>query len=184
MPFSPNFDEAWERYVQESAVFAQYPEAGTGSPLALAYVTLGLIEEWEEEYQASVAWAVIAEDSSKEEYKRNGGPEAHERRVKEIGDVLWYFAALEREIQFSGSEEEATEHPKEVAGLVKKIIRGDADRDKRIDRLRARVSGLLLRYRFTSVSRDEVFVDAMEKNIAKLSDRLDRGVIKGDGDNR
>jgi hypothetical protein len=183
MTFSPNFKEAWERYVQESAAFAQYPEAGTGSPLALAYVTLGLIEEWEEEYQASAEWAVIAKDSSKEEYERNGGPAARALWVKEIGDVLWYFAALEREIRFFGAEEEATEHPKEIAGLVKKIIRGDADRDKRIDRLRARVSGLLLSYRY-SVSRDEVFVDAMEKNIAKLSDRLDRGVIKGDGDNR
>lgn len=182
MTFSPNFYEAWDRYVQESAAFAQYPEAGTGSPLALAYVTLGLIEEWGEADQAAVEWARIAMEANKEEYILLGGPTAQELWVKELGDVLWYLAALEREIRFSDSEGSFCDHPKEIAGLVKKIIRGDAGRDRRMDRLRARATGLL--QRFHCSASDKTLIEAMEKNIAKLSDRLDRGVIKGDGDNR
>lgn len=72
----------------------------------------------------------------------------------------------------------------EVAGAVKKYIRGDYGEDELRERLKGE-AGDVLWYWVRLL--DEVDLDAsevMHANADKVFDRKDRGVIKGDGDNR
>jgi hypothetical protein len=85
---------SFDEYQQLTAVTAIYPEAGSGSAGALAYVTLGLVGE-----------------------------------AGEVGDVTWYLARLATELQVS-------------------------------------------------------LGDVGQKNLDKLLDRKDRGVLQGSGDTR
>lgn len=80
-----NFDE----YQSAATLTALYPEAGTGSQLALAYVGLGLGEAGE------------VQGKIKKIIRDNGGHVTEEVRqalAAEMGDVLWYLAALAREL--------------------------------------------------------------------------------------
>lgn len=107
-------------YQAGTAHTAIYPEAGTGSLLALSYVSLGLGETGE--IQGKVK--KIIRDS-------NGIVNDEKRREigKEIGDVLWYLARLAEELDYP--------------------------------------LGYLA-----------------QANLTKLSDRKERGVLQGSGDNR
>ena len=76
-----NFD-FYQTKVAETAI---YPESGTGSPLALAYVGLGLGEAGE------------IQGKIKKILRDNGGVVDDGARIgimKEIGDELWYLARL------------------------------------------------------------------------------------------
>ena len=76
-------------YQAQAAATAIYPESGTGSPLALAYVGLGLGEAGE--IQGKVK-KILRDDA---------GIVTDEHRLalaKEAGDLLWYVAQLCREI--------------------------------------------------------------------------------------
>jgi len=72
----------------------------------------------------------------------------------------------------------------EVAGAYKKYLRGDYDPDE----LRARIEGeagdVLWYWARLLDELDITASDVMEKNADKLFDRQERGVIRGDGDNR
>ena len=72
----------------------------------------------------------------------------------------------------------------EVAGAYKKYLRGDYDSDE----LRARIEGEagdVLWYWVRLLDELDITAsDVMEKNADKLFDRQERGVIRGDGDNR
>lgn len=68
---------------------AVYPEAGTGSPLALAYVGLGLGEAGE--IQGKIK-KILRDDAGKLTDEKRAALAA------EVGDSLWYHAALAREI--------------------------------------------------------------------------------------
>jgi NTP pyrophosphatase (non-canonical NTP hydrolase) len=71
---------------------AIYPEAGTGSPLALAYVGLGLGEVGE------------VQGKLKKVIRDDGGKVSEEKRVAllgELGDVLWYVARCASELDAS-----------------------------------------------------------------------------------
>lgn len=72
----------------------------------------------------------------------------------------------------------------EVAGAVKKNIRGDYDEDELKERVKGE-AGDVLWYWVRLL--DELDLDAsevMEENADKVFDRKDRGVIRGDGDKR
>lgn len=72
----------------------------------------------------------------------------------------------------------------EVAGAVKKHIRGDYDEEELQSRVKSE-AGDVLWYWVRLL--DELDLDAsevMESNADKVFDRKDRGVIKGDGDKR
>lgn len=72
----------------------------------------------------------------------------------------------------------------EVAGAVKKHIRGDYDEEELRDRVRDEAGDVLW---YWARLLDELNINAsevMQRNTDKLSDRQERGVIKGDGDNR
>ena len=122
----------------------------------------------------------------------------------EIGDVYWYIAALSHELKIDLTELDGPEAAMDgfvsvphvsamlvsckIAGHVKKIIREGkrgkkyATRVEDITKLLIELDTLLrmvIRFQ-TPYTREQVF----ERNINKLSDRKDRGVLHGDGDNR
>jgi len=107
-------------YQAAVATTAIYPESGTGSALALAYVGLGLGEAGE--IQGKIK-KIIRDD---------GGSITDAARIaiaKELGDLLWYVARAASEISM----------PLEVIAQM---------------------------------------------NLNKLSDRMERGVLQGSGDDR
>ena len=77
-------------YQHESSGTAIYPEAGTGSQLALAYCALGLGEAGE------------IQNKVKKVIRDTGGKLTVDMTAeisKELGDILWYVAAMCREIK-------------------------------------------------------------------------------------
>lgn len=79
-----NFTE----YEQRINEFAIYPEAGKGSPLALAYCALGLTGE-------------AGEYSEKVKKLIRDGKLDKPLSLKELGDVLWYVTRSANELGYS-----------------------------------------------------------------------------------
>ena len=74
----------------------------------------------------------------------------------------------------------------EVAGKIKKVFRdknGEISAETR-DALKAELGDVLWYMAQVATELDLTLDDIAEYNIAKLYDRLERGKIKGDGDNR
>ena len=69
----------------------------------------------------------------------------------------------------------------EVLGKYKKQVRGDGDKYKEIRSELGDVCWYLARL-FDMY--DITLTEALHENYIKLTDRMERGVIKGDGDNR
>lgn len=76
-------------YQTQAATTAIYPQAGTGSALALAYVGLGLGEAGE--VQGKIKKILRDDNGILEDAKRIA-------IAKELGDVLWYVARAASEI--------------------------------------------------------------------------------------
>lgn len=72
----------------------------------------------------------------------------------------------------------------EVAGAVKKHIRGDYDEEELRERVSAEAGDVLWYWARLLDEMDLTASEVMEKNADKLFDRKKRGVIQGDGDNR
>ena len=106
-------------YQERTEDTAVYPEAGSGSTAALQYAALGLNGE-----SGEVANKVkkIARD--------DGGKLTIEKMMalqKELGDVLWYVAAMCREIGVT-MEEVATFNILNLAGRQERgTLKGDGD---------------------------------------------------------
>ncbi len=75
-------------YQTRASIFALYPEAGTGSTLALAYTALGVAGE-------------SGEYSEKVKKLIRDGKLDRPLAAKELGDVLWYIAAASAELGFT-----------------------------------------------------------------------------------
>ena len=72
----------------------------------------------------------------------------------------------------------------EVAGAIKKYIRGDYGEDELQSRVESEAGDVLW---YWARLLDELDIDAseaMEKNVDKLFDRKERGTIRGDGEQR
>ncbi len=107
-------------YQEKAVTTAIYPEKGTGSKLALAYVALGAGNE-AGEVQGKI-----------KKYLRGDSELTEEKRLAildEVGDTIWYLAGVAEELGYTLDE-------------------------------------------------------AAERNIDKLFDRKERGVLKGNGDTR
>lgn len=87
--FTPLSFQAYQDRTEETAI---YPEAGTGSIIALSYVGLGLGEAGEVQGKIKK----IIRDA-------NGSPDRErlEAIAAELGDVLWYVARLAKEAGYS-----------------------------------------------------------------------------------
>jgi NTP pyrophosphatase (non-canonical NTP hydrolase) len=85
----------FNNYQDDIAPVAIYPEAGTGSAMALAYVGLGLGEAGE------------IQGKIKKILRDNGGVVTDEIRLeiaKEVGDLLWYVARTSEELGYDLEE--------------------------------------------------------------------------------
>lgn len=110
----------FKEYQEKAVTTAIYPEKGTGSKLALAYVALGAGNEGGE-VQGKIK-KYLRGDFALDEEKSLA-------ILDEVGDTLWYLAGVAEELGYTLDE-------------------------------------------------------AAERNIDKLFDRKERGVLKGNGDNR
>jgi NTP pyrophosphatase (non-canonical NTP hydrolase) len=72
----------------------------------------------------------------------------------------------------------------EVAGAVKKHLRGDYGEDELRSRVKSEAGDVLWYWVRLLDELDINASEAMESNADKVFDRLDRGEIRGDGDNR
>ena len=106
----------FKEYEQEINKFAIYPEAGKGTPMALAYCALGLTGE-------------SGEYSEKVKKLIRDGKLDKRLSAKELGDSLWYLTRSANELGYS-------------------------------------------------------LQDIAEINLVKLTDRQERGVLSGNGDER
>ncbi len=168
-------------YGAQTASTAIYPEAGTGSPLAIAYCVLGLNGEIAEYLEAQTA--------------------------DESGDVWWYVARLAAELDaidlviaqveghtyeggdllsFSATHMRLLMTVARMGNASKKLLR-DTGAAKAAKQRRRLILGLL---RFVDRLRDYDQRQGFEldyvlaQNAAKLADRKDRGVLQGDGGSR
>lgn len=74
----------------------------------------------------------------------------------------------------------------EVAGKIKKVFRDKEGliNDETLEALKAELGDVLWYLAQVATELDLSLDDIAESNIAKLYDRLERGKIRGDGDNR
>lgn len=119
--------------------------------------------------------------------------EKHCDDIDEAGDILWYIANIASDygIELTDAEYDAVnvEHidydelggmivyTGEIAGMLKKFIRDQKPID--LERLKICLYGII-----ASLSDFCDINKAMGRNVEKLRDRMNRGVIKGDGDKR
>lgn len=128
-----------------------------------------------------------------------------DKQLDEAGDVLWYCARYAVKVlgaNFSAVVDDALKLPEPVAdpfvaagticGIEKKRIRDGANWNmaKLGEKQEAAYKALVNLVQFVgwmlydSSSNGHTLADAVQANIAKLGARLDKGTIKGDGDNR
>lgn len=82
-------DLTFDEYQEMAGTTAIYPESGSGSVLALAYVGLGLGESGEVQNQIKKA---LRDDNGAITPKRKANI------IKEISDLLWYCARIATEL--------------------------------------------------------------------------------------
>lgn len=167
-----------------TASTARYPESGTGSVAALAYVCLGLGGEAAEVVE-----------------KLTDSPLDRDLLTAELGDVLWYLSRLVVELGLDGGVVMADAHqvvvdrtsPQalvvacgRVQEVVKKALRDDGGQLSR--ERHARLAGLLpdVLGAWLAVHEDlaEEPAATAAANLAKLEGRKERGTLAGDGDRR
>ena len=139
------------------------------------YFTVGLVEEVGE----------LAD-----ELKKNDDLNSNlENIVSEVGDVCWYVYGLCQSLEGIVPEVKTDEQDEDellsvcgkLCGSIKKWSRGDKDWDVFQTRVQNNVSHVLATVaRHSPVSLEE----AMRKNIEKIQSRRERGVVRGDGNNR
>ena len=130
--------------------------------------------------------------------------------LSESADILWYAAALADALglELQGIRDEAVLNPDihtayskgfavvgitfdagEVASALKKYIR---DADKGVDligsiyeaKIIKHLGSILIHIELLALSKHQTVSELMQQNIAKLTDRKNRGVLGGSGDNR
>lgn len=153
-----------------------YSLAVYGEP-KIAYPALGLVEEVGELLECS--------------------PEHPESIVKEMGDVMWYCGALASDLGFTLVDarmdckvqlipdiEALYKNAFKIAGRVKKVLRGDSGQESKVEEIKGRVGDIIRRIEVLAAQHGSSLGEVCERNLDKLFDRKDRGVLKGDGDNR
>lgn len=104
--------------------FAIYPDAGSGSPLAVMYTGFGLNGE-AGEVADHIKKAIRDDGYAKDD--NNLTDERFELVVKEIGDVLWYAANLARELDITLGQVAMINIDKLHHRKMGAVIRGSGD---------------------------------------------------------
>ena len=110
--------DSFDQYQQAATKTAVYPECGTGSALALAYVGLGLGEAGE------------VQGKLKKVIRDDGGVLTSETKkaiASEAGDVLWYLATLANEIGVSLSDIAQGNLDKLADRAQRDVLKGSGD---------------------------------------------------------
>lgn len=162
-----------DAYQTRAVTLAAYP-----SKYEIAYTALGIIDEIGELLRTDV--------------------EAdNDTILSEMGDVCWYCAALSYDlgltlsscydnakIQMISDMQALFENGTRLCGRVKKILRGDKDRDGKLKEVQGYIGDILRRIEVLAIQRESSLEGVCQKNLDKLFDRKDRGVLKGDGNDR
>jgi len=120
--------------------------------------------------------------------------------IAEAGDVMWYCAILADDLGvplqvcFENPDLKAIPDGQAlftnaaiICGRVKKILRGDGneeDRHIKVQIISACIGDIVTRLQSLAGQFEVPLEEVCERNIDKLFDRKERGVLKGDGDNR
>ena len=72
----------------------------------------------------------------------------------------------------------------EVAGKYKKLLRGDYVTDSAVEMMREELGDVLWYVAALATALDASLDDVAKQNLNKLESRMNRGMIKGDGDHR
>jgi NTP pyrophosphatase (non-canonical NTP hydrolase) len=181
--------DQYQTFTQETAIYPGGQDEPT--PLALAYVGLGLCDE--------LAELSVALSQSVSMHKSYGSLVS--AMAKEIGDVYWYVARIAHhktvslgtlyaaslhvepayEASRTGAIEYAIQVGGAIAGKIKKELRDGTDcRQYVIENLPKLIRALCA----IGDSIDHPVLRIMRDNEEKLRDRKDRNVLQGSGDNR
>jgi len=186
-----------EQYIKTTRETAVYP-----IQKATSYVALGLSDEAGEFYEK-------ASEYTGGKNKRYGQKE-RESLADELGDVMWYIARIVDELDIDydhlqkeldapvagsslGPQIKKVAHYSEdlllrtvqVNGRVKKIIRGDDGREKKIQDISENLKDMIVSMKLICHHAGFFSLETVMKlNIDKLTDRSERNVLRGDGDNR
>lgn len=181
----------FEEYIKLTRKTAVYPEED-----AQSYLYVGMMSELNE----------VCDKLSKSDYTVVGNSFTERQYtsiLNEIGDVCWFAARMydEFEVLDVGHIIEIREHPvpsmklaaKEFkkalnklvdgSGVMSKYLRKDEGKEKELIDL---ISNIYYHVRIASMHLgiDKSMSKVFQCNIDKLFDRKDRGVLRGDGDDR
>lgn len=179
---------ALDEYQNATQEFAVYP-----SDQAIQYLCLGLVDESSELFEAAVMAGSTADSGD---------------LIDELGDVCWYSAQLALRLGLRLSEMIAERRDfvqplatlsdaasfimlksAEIAGPVKKMMRGDKPLEQSLCAVKARASESIAQIMMVidslavALGRKSVISIALA-NLEKLRSRAQRGVIKGSGGSR
>lgn len=167
---------SWSEYQKETLKTAVYPNVGNN----LGYAALGLIDEYGEFLEK---WYIHF----------NTDQDLSEELEKELGDLYWYFSSVCREVGYNladivekSSVEEINDTMDvfKVAGIAKKWQRDGKEIIEEKDLFGKLVSlWSYVHYALYPTDREGQLRIA-QMNLEKLFDRKERGVLKGNGDNR
>lgn len=160
------------KYQTQAIALSVYP-----SKFEVAYTSLGLIDEIGELLRVST--------------------DDPDSLIAEMGDVCWYCAALANDLGLSLQEcwdnsyiqvmdnvEALFLNATRLCGKAKKILRGDPDNKIKVNEIRGYIGDILRRLTFIIECYDSSLEEVCQRNLDKLFDRKNRGVLKGDGDKR
>jgi len=171
-----------KEYRKQMWQFAVYPNRGN-NPL---YAELGLLSEIGE--LAGEAKRVIRDD---------GGeltPERREKMIDELGDIMWYLAAISHEISsedFLTSLEDIQRHSPKISGEVREPPKNVNEFLSRINKLPdilytedSQSKKFYLELKGLIEYLDTTLEEVLRRNVDKLQSRMKRNKIKGEGGDR
>ena len=177
----------WQDYKRATMATALYPEAGTGSPVEIAYLSLGLIGEVGE----------ISDVFKDAHFKQ-------EKVLGELGDCFWYIARLDDTLLKLSNDHQLVElkvdleklyHTDNVfsfANFSKKLIRDGVQAVPKVSEALQNITMFVTTYAagaLMTLGHPEPTIETISEhilypNLEKLLSRKERGVINGSGDNR
>lgn len=178
----------WNSYQQQALTTAIFP-----LDRSLEYTTLGLASESGELGEAYLRGKISIHGVTVEQV------------LSELGDVCWYAAAVADAIEcpFADIRDDTSlnalphygrgftilmiqSHVSNIAGIVKKTIRDNEGfvELKHMQGIQNELMGMMYHVERLALAYDSNLNAVMSKNLNKLADRKQRGVLAGSGDNR